>query len=63
MPVDLQKPLIHVIQNANKALVFTGYDIISLNLETFLSVSMPNIPCADEIEPILFAVDFRFSNL
>lgn len=40
MTIDQQKFLIHMIRIANEPLVFTGYDILLLNLETFLKVSM-----------------------
>lgn len=40
MPVDLQKYLILMIQSGHQILVFSGYDIIKLNLESFTSVSI-----------------------
>lgn len=39
MPVHLQKYLILMIRSGNQRLVFSGYGILKLNLETFTSVS------------------------
>lgn len=39
MTIDQQKFLIHMIRMGNEQFIFTGYDILKLNLETFVKVS------------------------
>lgn len=39
LPIEMQKPLILMIQNTQKPIYFSGFEVILLKLETFCEVS------------------------
>lgn len=67
MTIDQQKFLIHMIRMGNEQFIFTGYDILKLNLETFVKVSKNMcVHIQNELVKVVFfsfSFNFRSSNL